>query len=200
LATLVEVEYIKLASSVSVPATMLAQCGDFSQHQAPTSCFTCLARVPSYTLTCGHRYCDPCILSHGESTKCPLCGIDNMVSFHPKPAAAGVRILHLGGEIGEARELAMLLKKLRSKLTGPVHHYFDIVFCSGIGILFAVLMICQGASIEDYVYHLKDVKRVKVRKKNFSFGGRLQFDFCDLQRSPIKLILCFKNRVVPSYR
>jgi hypothetical protein len=122
------------------------------------------------------------------------------VSFHPKPAAAGVRILHLGGGIQDAQELATILKKLRSKLFGPVHHYFDIVFCSGVGIFFAVMMLCQGACIEDCIHHLKRLTKVKVRKNTFSFSSHLKFSFSDLLRSPVKLILCFKNLVVPSYR
>jgi len=146
LVTSVEAEFTKLAST-SAPSrfTALAQCGDLKQFRAPGSCFGCLARVPSNTLTCNHRLCDSCLRINGNPnslTKCPLCGIINEVHFHLKPPAAGVRILRLGGEIHDTREIAALLNTLRSKLFGPVYHYFDIVFCSGVGIFFAVMMLC----------------------------------------------------------
>ena len=200
---LVQAEFVRLASSSrpNSPADPLGS-GMLQQHQAPSTCFPCLARIPSITLTCGHRLCDTCAEKHGLSSfleSCPVCSAANQVSFYAKPAAAGVRVLRVGGELEHAAEVAIMLKNLRSQLSGPLHHYFDIVFCSGVGIFFAIMLFCQNASIEDCMYHLKSLNRLKVRRNGFAFGSRLKFSLSELQRSPTKLVACFKDLVASSY-
>jgi hypothetical protein len=173
------------------------------QDDTPNSCLTCLLSMPSNSLTCGHRLCDTCTLHylhHDSLHKCPVCAHTNIASLHPKPTTAGSRILVLGGKISEGRQVASLLKNLRSRLCGPLEFYFDLVVCSGVGIYFAVMMLCNRASIEDCMYHLDSMGKLKVDKTGFSFGSRLKFCFSELQRSQVKIVLSLKKRAVASYR
>lgn len=204
LASLVKTEFLELNANLTKSPyqcrPLASRHGVLQQGHAPGSCFTCLAHVPSNTLTCGHRLCDTCILKSCHPLhKCSLCARVNEVSFHPKPATAGVRILRLSGQVSDAREIALLLKALRSQLSGSLPYYFDLVLCSGVGAFFAVMMLWNGASIEDCMYHIAHLHKLKIKKRGFDFGARLKFGFSELQRSQTKLVLCFAKRIIPSY-
>lgn len=202
--SLVRSELVKLVRGLDRPPSQ-ALClppsgGVFQQDSAPSSCFTCLIHAPSNTLTCGHRLCDACLLKriHHAKQRCPLCGEVNKVDFHPKPVTSGVRILHLGGEMEDAEKIARLLQSLRSRLSGHLQYYFDLVVCSGVGIFFAVMMFCNGKSIEECMQCCTG--RLKLKAKGvFDFGSGLKFSFSVLHRSRIKLVLRFEKHIMSSY-
>jgi hypothetical protein len=202
LAISIRAEFLRLAAAgAATPPDPTPHYGEL-QRRSPSSCLACLANVPSNALTCGHRLCDVCILRQPRPDllrKCPFCAQANDVSFHPKPTAAGVRVLRLGGGLKDARETGLILKELRYYVCGPLRCHFDLVLCSGIGIFFGVMMFCQGASVEDCIHHLGKIEHVKARRDGFSFGSQLKFSFSELLRSQVKLVLCFKERVVSSY-
>lgn len=172
------------------------------QQLVPGSCLACLACIPSYTLTCGHRLCDNCAINAPQRCPLPLCATVNKTSICPKPAAAGVRILRLGGSIQDAHKIAGQLKEIRSRLFGHLKYSFDLVLCTGVGIFFAFMLLCTTASVEDCIWHLRRVGsiNIKVKKDSISFGPGLKYSLSELYRSPIKLILCFNGRIIPSYQ
>lgn len=199
LVSIVRSEFIKLASLGD--AQDLPEPAHVPQQLVPGSCLACLARTPSYTLTCGHRLCDNCAVNVPE--RCPLavCATANDMSICPKPAGAGVRILRFGGSTQDAHKIAVQLKEVRSRLFGHLKYSFDLVVCTGIGNFFAFMLLCTSASVEDCMWHLRRVGTVnfKVKKNTLSFGPGLKYPLSDLHRSAIKLILCSNGKIIPSY-
>jgi hypothetical protein len=187
LETLVKFEFVRLTTaSSSEKVTRAPSLAELQQHNAPSSCFAYLSYIPSNTLTYGHQLCDTCVLKHSYSNslgKCPLCDNVNQVVFLPKPATAGVHILHLVGEVQDARYVASMLKTLRSKIYTSLEASFDLVVYSGIGIFFAVILFCNGATIEDCVHHLGSLRNLREKRNGFSFRSQLNFSFSKLQRS-----------------
>lgn len=199
---LTKVEYVKLAAEEDLQKPpILFPCKGLPSQHTQGSCLTCLIRIATNSLSCGHRLCDECALAYqsGSPMKCPLCACTNELVLRPKPTAAGVRILQLAGEAGDAPGIAVLLKTLRSHISGSLQDYFDLVICSGVGLFFAVMIFCNGATVEDCTYHVGSLRDLKASKEGFNFGSRLKFKFCELQRSPVRILACLKRRIVPSY-
>ena len=198
----IETEFAKLVASGRRASPELAPLYRELQYRHPSTCLSCLSRFPLNSLTCGHRLCDDCVLSHWETgvlKRCPLCAWPNVVAFYPKPPGAGARVLRLEGELEDARGIATLLRRLCDHLSVSLRHYFEVLCCSGIGIFFGVMIFCQGATVEDCMYHISNVQHIKMSKTGFSFGPRLKFSFHELRKSQVKMVLCFKNGTVRSY-
>jgi hypothetical protein len=122
------------------------------------SCLGCLARKPEHSLSCGHAFCDFCIIMHGRCEleeqwkfridKCRLCKELNSVEIFLKPYTAGVRALVIDGCDYTDIET---LKSIQSALHLPVamKESFDIVNGSGIGAYFKSLesISCQHIAL-----------------------------------------------------
>lgn len=215
--------FVRLAAlnEVDLPG-LVPSCAEIRDRKDLDVCLPCLARTPPNTLTCGHRLCDTCVV-HLPLKRCPLCSQINTVRFHPKPSGAGVRILHLGGDVADARAVALFLKELRGRISGCLPYHFDLVLCSGVGIFFALMLFCKNASIEDCMHLFDRLHHVKVRrrfiapvlqdgmrdsdrpyqvkawKSCFSFGPQLYFEMSDLHSSQAKMVLRFPERIIASY-
>ncbi|KAB5526446.1 hypothetical protein GE09DRAFT_1065027 [Coniochaeta sp. 2T2.1] len=152
LVPLVRSEFIKLAVACLGEGQELAEPAHVPQQLVPGSCLACLACTPSYTLTCGHRLCDNCAINAPQRCPLPLCATVNETSICPKPAAAGVRILRLGGSIQDAHKIAGQLKEIRSRLFGHIRYSFDLVLGTGVGKFFAFMLFCTSANpaVADY--------------------------------------------------
>ena len=124
---------------------VLSQLAKFLQVEFNNKvCLSCLGRpAGDSTLDCGHSLCDSCIVIHGRRIEewsialdtCPLCGMSNSISFLRKPSSAGVRVLSISGNLGEAFALSFL-EELRVELQLPGLHLgdiFDIAVGTGSG-------------------------------------------------------------------
>lgn len=168
-------------------------------------CLACLACMTSNTLSCGHELCDSCmskyapIITNARTVllaTCLFCGEPNDVVCRLRPHNAGVRVLVLEGDVQNARSMSIYLKSIRSILTAPMGNYFDLVIGSNIGIFFAVMLFCQGASVEDCIHHLRGLKWVKIHKNEIRFGPGLNFPFKDIRTKGPKLCLYHRGRLI----
>ncbi|KAG6358157.1 hypothetical protein INS49_014041 [Diaporthe citri] len=71
--------------------------------------------------------------------------------------------------------MAEILRTLRFRLAGPLEDYFDLVVATGIGIFFATLIFCKGATVADCVHHLGDLQYIRAKKQEIRFGNSLRF-------------------------
>ena len=169
-------------------------------------CLSCLAHVPSNTLSCGHLLCDACVRRsqalHDWSFQWPRCTLCQRANDFPitlKPTNAGVRVLRLSGSLQDARAIGSVLKSLRSVLSGSLDQHFDLVIGSGIGIFFIVMIFCKQATVEDCIYHIPNLEFVEVSKREISFNsGLLRFRRDELQARGVKMVLPNKQHLYPS--
>lgn len=156
-------------AGLGLPATLLERL----THE--NICLSCLAHQPFRRLTCAHRFCDGCIRRYNVEASCVVCGVANMVAIQIKPANGGVRALSLGGGVADAFTLARFLQSLRRELRSPLHGHFDFVQVTGVGIFFGLMLFCKQASIEECIHLIPGIRYVKVSRRGFKFGRRLDF-------------------------
>jgi len=165
------------------------------------TCLSCLVRVASNGLSCGHRLCDACVAIHCQDTEgqafrlpaCVFCRAANHTPLHVKPSTAGARILRLAGPVGAARGMAGFLRSLRSVVRSPLHDHFDLVIASDIGMFFAVMLFCKRATIEDCIHHLPNLECAKQSRWGLKFGRRLRFRSEEFVTNGVRLILQNKH-------
>lgn len=161
------------------------------------TCLSCLVRVASNGLSCGHRLCDACVAIHCQETEgqafrlpaCVFCQAANHIPLHVKPSTAGARVLRLAGPVGAARGMAGFLRSLRSVVRSPLHDHFDVVIASDIGMFFAVMLFCKRATIEDCIHHLPNLECAKQSRWGLKFGRRLRFRSEEFVTNGVRLIL-----------
>lgn len=155
-------------------------------------CLSCLAYHPNALLDCGHRVCDWCVQYRGngalsELARCFLCGAQNTAPVRAKPFTAGIRALSLAGT--DASGIARLLRGLRAHLRSPLYENFDLVIATGVGLFFALMLFCKGASIEECLYHLPNIEYAKENRRGlFKFGRRLVFRREELHSNFVRII------------
>lgn len=64
---------------------------------------------------------------------------------------------------------------------------------SDVGIFIVVLIFSKKVSIKDCIYYLKNVKYIKINKKEVRFSLCLKFKANEIVGKSIKLILRYKN-------
>lgn len=167
------------------------------------TCLSCLVRVASNGLSCGHRLCDACVAMHCQESEgqafrlpaCVFCQAANHTPLHVKPSTAGARVLRLAGPVGAAQGMASFLRSLRSAVRSPLHDQFDVVIASGIGMFFAVMLFCKRVTIEDCIHHLPNLECAKQSRWGLKFGRRLRFRSEELVTNGVRLCLQHKRRL-----
>ncbi|KAI7785350.1 hypothetical protein LA080_007183 [Diaporthe eres] len=138
-------------------------------------CLTCLAHRPHITLVCQHRLCDQCAQQDEDTESCRLCPAQHSAAIRTKPSAAGIRVLRLAGAAADAPAIGRLLRALRVQVRCPLWENFDLVIGNGVGLFFAIMIFCKGASIEECIYHVPQIKYVKQSRHGYKFGRKLHF-------------------------
>ena len=112
---------------------------EWADIRSTTSCFGCVPRQPEHTCSCGHAFCDTCLVNYGRSApgapwtisfkRCPLCDVEVNKVVKLKPPTAGVRVFTSDG--GGVRGVVGIrwLKVLESslRLPIPIQEHFDLV-------------------------------------------------------------------------
>jgi hypothetical protein len=113
---------------------------EWAEIRSATTCFGCvIARRPEHTCSCGHSFCDPCLVNYGRRAPgapwtiavklCPLCDVKVNKVVKLKPPTAGVRVFTADG--GGVRGVVGIrwLKVLESnlRLPMPIQEHFDLV-------------------------------------------------------------------------
>lgn len=138
-------------------------------------CLTCLAHQPQITLACHHRLCDYCVQQDDQINRCRLCSAQKSAEIRTKPHTAGIRVLRLTGAAADAPAIGRLLRILRAQVRCPLWENFDLIIGSGVGLFFAIMIFCKGASIEECIYHIPQVNRAKQSRHGYKFGRKLHF-------------------------
>src|SRR5262249_1408258 len=111
--------------------------------QCISTCLGCLVISPSVLLSCGHTFCETCVVDiteerhnihHISTIKCPFCANDETFSPRLLPPRAGYRILSLDG--GGVRGIALihLLAAIEKQCFGiPIFYLFDFIVGTSIG-------------------------------------------------------------------
>lgn len=115
------------------------QKGLWKKCRSTEICFVCLGRPPRRRLSCGHRFCDTCVvicelvtLSNANWPKkyCPLCHEENYVDIVLRPATAGVRALEVRGPVQSKENMLDFLRQLQYQAGLPLYSLrdqFDLV-------------------------------------------------------------------------
>ncbi|KFY65872.1 hypothetical protein V496_02280 [Pseudogymnoascus sp. VKM F-4515 (FW-2607)] len=135
---------------------------EWAQIRSATTCFGCVvARRPEHTCSCGHTFCDLCLVNYGRGAPgapwtisiklCPLCDVEVNKVVKIKPPTAGVRVFTADG--GGVRGVVGIrwLKVLESNLhlPMPIQEHFDLVVGTSSGGLTGWGLSGEGWSVEE---------------------------------------------------
>lgn len=204
---LVKDEFIKIGAGKVPLLTLGALDLARLQAEATGTCLLCCAAAPGNGLE-GGRACDVCLLAlldaEGDTGRQrPVGAVPREYMLNPKPRAAKVRVLQLAGSRDDADSMFGLLRGLERRLAG-VGHYFDMVFCSGMGILVGVSFFVDGLTTEECRYRMRATRAaisLQRRRRRFHLdkGCKYPYAFSDIAKSGPKLVLQFDSYTVRSY-
>jgi hypothetical protein len=168
------------------------------------SCSFCILQTARYTLDCQHRFCEVCAIQHGSNegfsgrhslSICPRCKAKNTATAILQPPTAVQRVLELSGSNPET--IVSFIRTLRCKVglnSVALKDQFDEIVGSdlgqfsyllfarstklilGIGCFFVITLFLEKWNLADCVYHLHNLRRVKLRNKTIRFGKNLTWD------------------------
>ncbi|TGJ70100.1 hypothetical protein EYR41_006087 [Orbilia oligospora] len=132
-----------------------------------SSCAMCLIAESDYVLTCGHGFCESCLVSSGRRTmqrycweiqNCIVCGSATtksqshqggiLVSVKPPTAGARLLVIDGGGVRGIIPLQFLRILQASSRLKIPIQDYFDLAVGTSSGGLVVLGLLLKGWSIQ----------------------------------------------------